>query len=573
MATIKDTTSYLRNPNLKAANVKLQYTPEQIGELVKCSEDPEYFIRNYVHIVNVDKGLTKFDLYPFQEKIIHTIHDNRFVICKIPRQSGKTTTFVSYLLWYVLFNRHKSVAILANKGRIAIEIMDKFQLAYEHIPKWMQQGVIEWNKGNIELENGCKVLASTTSSSAVRGLTFNIILLDEFAHVETHVAEEFFMSVYPTIASGKSTKVFIVSTPKGLNMFYKIWTDAVEGRNEYKVIDVHWTEVPGRDEKWKQETINNTSEYLFTQEFETEFLGSADTLISGKKLREMAWISPIESHEDGLDIYEKPQEGHTYLLSVDCAQGKELDYSTFSVIDVSEIPYRQVAKFRSNKISSIIFPYTIHKVATDYNKAYVLIELNEVGRQVADNLHWDTEYDNILHVKSQLRKGQQLGGGFDKNSQLGLVQNVGTRRLGCANLKTLIENDKLIIQDYDTIFELASFVLKTEKKYAADEGAHDDLVMSLVLFSWAVQQRYMKDLLEYGSPKRNLQKSLAENVESELVPFGVIDSGQPMDTEFKDKEGQIWRTEEAGIDPFGNPKPYDPSSEETWSQGGVLRHW
>ena len=259
---------YLGNPLLKKANTSMEFTQEQILEFMRCKEDPVYFAKNYVRIVTLDHGLMPFDLYPFQEKLINNFHKNRFNICKMPRQTGKSTTVVSYLLHYAVFNDNVNIGILANKAATARELLDRLQTAYENLPKWMQQGVISWNKGSLELENGSKIMAASTSASAVRGMSFNILFLDEFAFVPNHIAESFFASVYPTITSGQNTKVIIVSTPHGMNHFYRMWHDAENGKNGYIFTDVHWSEVPGRDSDWKAQTIANTSEQQFKVEFE-----------------------------------------------------------------------------------------------------------------------------------------------------------------------------------------------------------------------------------------------------------------------------------------------------------------
>ena len=353
--------NYLGNPLLKSAGVAVEWTEESVAEYQKCMESPMYFIQNYVKIVHVDKGLVPFDLYNYQKRMVQSFTDDRFVICKMPRQSGKSTTIVSFLLHYILFNQDVNCAILANKLSTARELLGRLRLAYENLPKWMQQGIVTWNKGDIALENGSKILAAATSSSAVRGSSFNIIFLDEFAHVPSNIADQFFTSVYPTISSGETTKVFIVSTPLGLNMFYKMWIDAEEDRNSYVPIDVHWSEVPGRDEKWKQETIKNTSETQFTQEFECEFIGSTHTLIAPSKLRTMAFKNPIAS-QGGMDVYEQPEKDRTYCIVADSAHGKEQDYSALSVFDISEIPYKQVAKYRDNKISPMVYPNIIYNI-------------------------------------------------------------------------------------------------------------------------------------------------------------------------------------------------------------------
>jgi len=532
--------TYLGNPNLKNVGQKIEWTEESLTEYMKCKEEPEYFIENFVKIIHVDKGLVPFDMYDYQKDMIHKFNDNRFVICKMPRQTGKSTTIISFLLHYILFNESVNVAILANKGAVARELLSRLQLAYEHLPKWLQQGAVVWNKGNIEVENGSKVIAAATSSSAVRGSSFNIIFLDEFAHVPQNIAEQFFTSVYPTISSGESTKVLIVSTPLGMNMFYKMWIESIEKRNDYVPIEVHWSEMPGRDEKWKEETIRNTSEVQFTQEFECEFVGSTYTLIAPSKLRTLVFKTPIHSNNN-LDVYEEPIKNHTYALIADTAQGKGLDYSAFNVFDVSGMPYKQVAKFRDNTISPMLYPNIIFNVGNKYNQAHVLIEVNDIGSQVADTLHYDLEYENIMIITMRGRAGQQIGGGFAKNIQLGLRTSKQIKRIGCATLKDLIEQDQLLIPDFETIRELTTFAL-TNNTYQAEEGSHDDLAMTLVIFGWLVQQRYFKELTNMDIRKKMWEEQM-ETLEQDMLPFGIIDDGQEEES-FKDNEGTVWTVDD-----------------------------
>ena len=532
---------YLGNPNLKNVAQKINWTEENLTTYMLCKEDSEHFIRNFVKIIHVDRGLVSFEMYDYQKDMVHTFNDNRFVICKMPRQTGKSTTIIAYLLHYVLFNENVNVAILANKGAVARELLGRLQLAYEHLPKWLQQGVVIWNKGNIELENGSKILASATSGSAVRGSSFNIIFLDEFAHVPSNIAEQFFTSVYPTISAGESTKVLIVSTPLGLNMFYKMWVDAEEKRNDYVPIEVHWSEMPGRDEKWKQETIKNTSEVQFTQEFECEFIGSTHTLISATKLRSMVFKTPVFS-KNGLDVYEEPIKNALYCMIVDTAQGKDQDYSAISIFDISQIPYRQVAKYRSNKISPMLYPDIIFHIGKKYNMSWVLLEVNDVGSQVAETLHYDLEYENIIVSSMKGRAGQQIGGGFAKNIQLGIRTSKQLKRIGCSALKEMIESDKLIISDFDTISELTTFAVKNNS-YEAEEGSNDDLAMTLVIFSWLVQQRYFKDLTDLDIRKKLADEQM-KALEEDLLPFGIIDDGRDAQT-FTDNSGTTWTIDES----------------------------
>ncbi len=526
---------YLGNDKLKKVGVDLPYTEEQVTEILKCSEDPIYFIKKYVKIVNVDLGIVDFDMWPFQEDMVDGFHKNRFSICKMPRQVGKTTTTVGYMLWAVLFNPDYTIGILANKGQLAREILGRLQRAYEYLPLWLQQGIITWNKGNIELENGSKIYAYATSNSGVRGGTYNLIFLDEFAFVPHNMAQEFFTATYPVISSGKTTKVIIVSTPNGLNMFYKMWTDAIEKRSTYNPIEVHWSSVPGRDDDWKKETIRNTSEEQFRQEFETEFIGSSATLVSGSKLRSLAFFNPI-STIDKLDMYEEPKEGHVYIATVDCSEGVGQDYSAINIIDATETPYRQVAKYRANDLPLLFFPNIIYSIGMKYNGAYILIETNNIGQQVVDILHYDLEYENIYKIDQHHIKGQTISGGFRRNSSFGIKTTKSVKKIGCANLKTLIESDKLIIVDFDTIAELNSFV-RVRDSYAAEEGNNDDLAMGLVLFGWLTAQSYFKDSTNVDV-RSILLKEQSLLIEESLTPVGIIDDG--LQEEVTVDSGDVW---------------------------------
>ena len=529
--------AYLGNPNLKKVNTPQEFTKEQILEYQKCMGDPLYFMENYVRIVSLDEGLVPFKMYGFQKKIVETIHNNRFTICKLPRQSGKSTTTISYLLHYALFNPNSNIAILANKSSTARDILSRLQLAYENLPKWLQQGVLNWNKGSLELENGSKILAAATSSSAIRGGSFNIIFLDEFAFIPNNISEQFFSSVYPTISSGKSSKVMIVSTPHGMNMFYKLWNDAIHGRNDYKPIEVHWSEVPGRDEKWKDETIRNTSEAQFATEFECEFVGSVDTLINPSKLRTLSHNTPIVSNE-GLDMYTRPEQGKDYVMTVDVARGTVRDYSAFTIFDVSKMPYRMVAKFRDNEIKPILFPHTIEKVAKAYNNAHICIEVNDIGHQIADALQFELEYTNLLMCMMKGRAGQILGGGFSKRgTQLGVRMTKQVKRIGCSNLKSLLEGDKILINDFHTIQELSTFV-RRGSGWQAEEGSNDDLVMCCVIFAWITNQRYFKEMTDQDVRAR-MYAEQQNAIEQDMAPFGFMNDGVE-DESFQDDSGERW---------------------------------
>ena len=461
----------------------------------------------------------------------------------MPRQTGKSTTVVAYLLHYAVFNDSTNIGILANKAATARELLGRLQTAYENLPKWMQQGIISWNKGSLELENGSKILAASTSASAVRGMSFNILFLDEFAFVPNHIAESFFASVYPTITSGKSTKVIMVSTPHGMNHFYRYWHDAERGKNEYIPTDVHWSEVPGRDEVWREQTIANTSEQQFKVEFECEFLGSVDTLIAPSKLRTLVYESPIQQNA-GLDVYEAVKENHDYVITVDVARGVSEDYSAFIVIDITEFPHRVVAKYRNNEIKPMLFPNIIYEIAKNYNGAYILCEVNDIGDQVASLLHYDLEYQNVLMCSMRGRAGQVVGQGFSgKKTQLGVKMSKTVKKVGSLNLKTLVEQDKVIFSDYEIISELTTFIEKSNS-FMAEEGCNDDLAMCLVIYAWLVAQDYFKELTDQDIRKK-LYEEQKNQIEQDMAPFGFIETGLEDDS-FVDSEGDRWYTDEYG---------------------------
>ena len=536
-------TVYLGNPNLKKANVKVEFTQENIEEFIKCKSDPVYFAKNYIKIVSLDEGLVPFSLYPFQEKLINNFHNDRFNICKMPRQTGKSTTVVSYLLHYAVFNDNVNIAILANKASTARDLLGRLQLAYENLPKWMQQGVLVWNKGSLELENGSKILAASTSASAVRGGSYNVIFLDEFAFIPNHIADQFFASVYPTISSGQKTKVIIVSTPHGMNHFYRMWHDAERNKNEYIPTEVHWSEVPGRDAVWKEQTIANTSEQQFRVEFECEFLGSVDTLISSSKLRTLVYDDPRQSNR-GLDIYFDPIKDHDYVITVDVARGVGIDYSAFIIADITTFPHKVVGKYKNNEIKPMLFPSIIVDLGKAYNNAFILCEVNDIGDQVASIIHYDLEYQNLLMCSMRGRAGQIVGQGFSgKKTQLGVKMSKTVKKVGCSNLKTLIEDEKILFNDYDIISELTTFIQK-HNSFEAEEGCNDDLAMCLVIYAWLVQQDYFKELTDQDIRKR-IYEDQRDQIEQDMSPFGFIVDGTEEDS-FVDADGERWYNDEYG---------------------------
>jgi hypothetical protein len=539
MTAYKKAPGYLGNANLKPAGVKIEFTEDQVKEYIKCANDPIYFAKKYVKVVTLDKGVTDFDLYDYQQELVKALCDHRFVIGKVCRQAGKTTTVgCCYLLHRVLFNQNMSVAILANKLNTARDILGRIREAYEHLPQWLQQGIIEWNKGSIQLENGSKILAAATSSSAIRGGSFNIIFLDEFAFVPTTVAEEFFSSVYPTITAGQSTQMIIISTPRGLNMFYQLWKGASTGQNEYFPFEVSWRQVPQypggplRDDAWREIQIRNTSERQFDAEFECSFIGSANTLIDANKLNVLSYGKSRFKNHEGYTVYEEPVKGdeekktddHLYFMTVDVSKGQGSDDSAFTVVDISTIPYKVVAVFRNNTISPLLFPSYIRAVAKKYNNAYVMVEINDIGNQVAEILHNDLQYENLIKSSFKGHHGQIIGENVNaKRTYLGVRTTHPVKKLGCMILKNLVENDKIVFHDPDIIDQLTTFIADGQS-YKADDGHRDDLVMCLVLFAWATRQDFFENITNKDI-RIELYNNEIEKIESELIPFGFIEDG------------------------------------------------
>lgn len=541
---------YRDNISLKRPGVQYEFTKDQLDEYLKCAEDPIYFIRNYVKIISLDQGIILFDMHDYQEEMVRAFHENRFTIVRIGRQSGKTTTSVGYLLWLSLFSENYSIAITANKKALAVDILSRYQLAYENLPMWLQQGVVVWNKGSVELENGSKLLAASTAASSIRGGSFNLVFMDEFAHVHNNLAEEFFTSTYPVISSGKTTKIIIVSTPRGMNLYYKMWMDAVNKKSDYCAVDIHWSRVPGRDEAWKEATIRNTSARQFAQEFSCEFHGSTNTLIDGAKLQQL-FAKEYTEELYGMEIFEFPvkeyyddetqkmaDKDHVYFICADVSEGKNLDYTAFSVFDCSTIPYKQVAIYRNNTISPLLFPDVLKMCAEYYNNAYVLIEINN-NPQVADCLYQDLEYENVLQISSGNKHKQQISES-GKATQNGVNMSPLVKRTGCSTLKTLIETNKLEVYSADTIYELSTFIVN-KGSFAAEDGANDDLAMTLVMFGWLTTQKHFIEISSSDIRKRlQIEHNYAKNDEdiADAPPNPVFEN--PFMDKYTLEDGDLW---------------------------------
>ena len=538
---IQTKNSYNGNTRLKQVGYPIQFSQEQVRELVRCASDPAYFIETYCKIVSLDYGLVPFSLYDYQKNFIDVIQNNRKVISMQPRQMGKSQVVAGYILWYTLFQSNKTVAILANKAAAAREILFRYQLMYENLPLFLQQGIKTWNKGDIELENGSIVFTAATSKSGVRGRSVNLLYVDETAIIPNNIAEEFFTAVYPVVSAGSTTKIILTSTPLGYNHFWKFWNDAEQGTNGFVPLRVHYSEHPDRDEKWAEDQRKLLGELKFNQEVLCSFIGSSASLIAGDVIASLSPTPYVFTTDDGLDILEEPQKDHQYVVIVDTSRGVGGDYSAFTVTDVTSVPYRVVGKYRNNIISPLLYPDIIHKVAKDFNNAYVLIEINDIGQQIADILHSELEYENIFRVGASTKQGQFLTSGFKGSAFLGVRTTKQVKRIGCSNLKTLIESKKLLIFDKDIISELSTFIEVRGGVYGADEGYHDDLVMTLVLLAWASRDPYFKELTNV-----NLRNALFENqlkqIEEELTPFGMLNTGVPEKATAEVVHGDLWIT-------------------------------
>jgi len=527
--------SYLGNSSLKKIGISIPFTEENVLEYKKCSEEPIYFIDNYCHIVTLDHGIQKFKLFDCQKEKINLIHKERRVIIMESRQAGKTTTAAAYILWYTLFQADKNVAILANKDKTAREILSRYQLMYEHLPLWMQQGVKTWNKGDIELENNSKVFTAATTTAGIRSKSVNLLYIDEAAIIPNNIADAFFTSVYPVVSAGQTTKILITSTPLGYNHFWKFWNDAEHGRNGFVPLFIPYWKIPGRDERWAEEQRRVLGDVKYNQEVLCKFLGSALTLIRSDIIEQMSYIEPIYQKE-GLDLYEMPEKNHSYVIVADTAKGVGGDYSAFVIVDITEVPYRVVGKYRDNNIAPMLYPSVIYRVASDFNSAHVLIEIN-TSEQVAHILYQEYEYENILFVQRD-SKGQRVSGGFAGagKTQLGVSTDKKVKRIGCFNFKSLLEEKKLLVFDADVISELSTFI-ESKGSYEADVGYHDDLVMPLVLFGWLTTNSYFREITDVNLRKAVYEQKIKQ-IEEDMLPLGFINDGQQEEVTID--SGDVW---------------------------------
>ena len=521
---------YLGNPSVKRDGVESEFTKKEVLEYKKCMESPTYFARTYVKVISLDEGLVPFDLYPYQEKMFNHFTNNRFSIVLACRQSGKSISSVVYLLWYAIFHPEKTIAILANKGATAREMLARVTLALENLPFFLQPGCKALNKGSIEFSNNSKIIAAATSGNSIRGLSINLLMLDEFAFIEND--GQFYTSTYPVVSSGKDTQIIITSTANGVgNVFHKLWEGAVTETNEYKAFRVDWWDVPGRDDEWKATTIANTSELQFEQEFGNTFHGRGNTLIAANHLLAQKALDPIYFMEN-VSIYKEPIQGHTYVMTVDVAKGRGQDYSTFTIIDITTDTFEQVGTFRDNNISPMLLPDLIYKWANSYNEAYIIVESNDQGVVVCNGLYYDLEYENMF-VESVVKK-----------NSIGATMTRRVKRIGCSSIKDLIEQRKLTIHDANTIIEMTTFVAKGSS-YQAVAPNHDDLMMNLVLFAWFTTTDIFSSISDIDM-KNMLYKEQLQAIQDDMIPFGFIEGTRGSDNPktFKDEDGTVWFEEE-----------------------------
>lgn len=515
--------TFAKKPALMQAGLGLELTPLQQEEWVKCALDVVYFVENYYRITTIDRGFILFEPFEFQKEMLQAFQDNRFTILATSRQAGKTTVAAAFLLWFVLFHPDKEVAILANKERQAREIMDRMQKALQDLPFFLQSGLEKYGTTEMAFENGSKVFVYATSPDAIRGRSCSLVYLDEFAFVDGD--EEFWESVYPTLASGSSSRCIITSTPKGQRgMFYALWQgadpDENGNTNGFFKKKVTWQDVPhyANDPTFEESTRARLGDSRFLQEFCVEFRGSVGTLIPSQLLMAMRSKEVTELNEFTKVLYEYNPD-HSYVAIGDVGGGLEQDYSVLTIFDVTEIPYKIAAKYRCNTISPLLFPFTMVDMCNHYGQCPLLVETNnDVGGQAITVLWYDLEYLETIMTSNDPKRGgsgTRVGG---KGAKPGIKTTSRVRNIGCSNLKGLIETGKLEIEDMDTIDELSTFILKNDK-YQADEGCHDDCVMTLVLFSWLVKQDWFEDLYSVNV-SQEMKKTASEKAIEALIPFG-----------------------------------------------------
>lgn len=510
---------YLGLPNLKRANIKTQWTQEMINEWKRCRDDVVYFAQTYCAITHIDYGVIKVQLRDYQKDMLKIMAGSRMSVSKLSRQLGKTTAVAIYLAHYVCFNKAKAVGILAHKGSMSAEVLDRTKQAIELLPDFLQPGIVEWNKGSIELDNGSSIGAYASSPDAVRGNSFSLIYIDECAFIPNF--QDAWLAIQPVISSGRHSKILITTTPNGMNHFYDIWTAAVEGKSGFVPYEAEWNSVKERlyDDNdifddgwsWSSTTIFGSSVDQFRQEHRGVFSGGSGTLISGMKLAIMSHLNPINNtSETRFFKFKEPSPERKYIATLDSAEGRGQDYHALNIIDVTEDKWEQVAVLHSNTISHLILPDIILKYLNEYNEAPIYIELNSTGVSIAKSLYLDLEYENVI---------------CDNFNDLGMKQTKRSKAIGCSILKDLIEKDKLIINYKETISELRTFIAKGVS-WAAENGSNDDLVMSLVIFAWLSNQQKFNEYINKDDHRlaSSIFRNELEEMNDDYSPVVILDT-------------------------------------------------
>ena len=510
---------YMGLPNLKRANIKTNWTREMVQEWKKCRDDIVYFAEKYCAITHIDYGTIKVQLRDYQRDMLRIMSSKRMTCCNLSRQLGKTTVVAIFLAHFVCFNKDKAVGILAHKGSMSAEVLDRTKQAIELLPDFLQPGIVEWNKGSIELDNGSSIGAYASSPDAVRGNSFAMIYIDECAFIPNFI--DAWLAIQPVISSGRRSKIIITTTPNGLNHFYDIWDAALSGKSGFEPYTAIWNSVKERlyndqdmfDDgwQWSSQTISASSLEQFKQEHCAEFHGTSGTLISGMKLANMDWTE-VTPDNHGFHKFKEAQPERKYIAALDCSEGRGQDYHALHIIDITEPQWEQVGVLHSNSISHLILPDIVHKYLMEYNEAPIYIELNSTGVSVAKSLYMDLEYENVI---------------CDSMVDLGMKQTKRTKAIGCSTLKDLIEKDKLIIHHKATVQEFRTFSEKGVS-WAAEEGYHDDLIMSLVIFAWLTTQTKFADYADKDDLRlaSEVFRNELEDMNDDYAPVVLVDDGR-----------------------------------------------
>jgi hypothetical protein len=506
---VKNKQNYMNNPNLPAVGAEFEYTPDQIKQLTKAKKNLLYFAENFFHIISLDDGKQKIKLHLPQKRALRKMRDNRFFILLASRQIGKTTMMTIYALWIACFSDDQRILVVANKEGTAIEIMQRIRMAYEELPNWLKPGVKEYGKTSVTLANGTKIGISTTTGTAARGQSVNCLILDELAFIEPHLVEEFWKSVYPIVSSSKKSKIFIASTANGTgNLFYKLYTGAESGETNWACDKILWNEIPGRDERWKEDTINSIGSIeAFNQEFNCEFLDSGESSLNEElfaRLMQRTQEPKFIFDEGKYLLWDEPSSDGIYIVSVDTSEGVGADYSVVHVFDYRDLTnIKQVATYCDNTISPYNFTEKVYEILQHWGNPLACIERNNCGAQVVDNLSRHHGYENIVCW------GASAAG--RAKSQLGIIAHTNTKHKGVTNMRYWInELESVEIRDANLVKELRDFIRYPNGTWAAKRGAgnHDDRVMSmiwnLIILEDEVVKKYF-EIVQLDKNKKPLQ--------------------------------------------------------------------